>query len=299
MQELPAHHELSEIVVVASGCSDRTAQLVNEMAACDRRVRLLLQSARMGKADAINAYLRERDSRANVIVLSSTDIVMRPGCLARLLDALRDDPALGMVGARTRPVNPKGSLVGDMVHFLWDLHHERACQVPKLGETVAVRADLMLPLHAECAVDEAWMEAVATQRGYRLGYVPAAVVCNRGPDNLREYFEQRRRIAAGHYWLRRAAGYSVSTLDWMAVAPLALRRLGRLHATAAARCLFGIATEVAARAFGYLDLRRNYSHAVWRIAASAHHAIPQDAATWHDHAEAREYGVGEARAAAD
>ena len=36
---------------------------------------------------------------------------------------------------------------------------------------------------------------------------------NHGPETLREYFEQRRRIARGHYWLDFAFGYSVATLD--------------------------------------------------------------------------------------
>ena len=49
---------LSEIVVVASGCTDDTESIVQEVARRDPRIRLLSQPKREGKARAINLYLR-------------------------------------------------------------------------------------------------------------------------------------------------------------------------------------------------------------------------------------------------
>jgi cellulose synthase/poly-beta-1,6-N-acetylglucosamine synthase-like glycosyltransferase len=297
-QRLQRPHEISEIVVVASGCSDRTVEIVNAMSEQDPRVRLVTQTVRMGKAAAINAYLRDCRSDVDVIVLSSSDVVLQPGCLDVLLGAFLEDPGLGMVGARPRPVNDRHTVVGAMFHFLWELHHERACQVPKLGETVAIRAELMQPLDEESAVDEASMEAVVAMQGYRLRYLGDAVVANRGPDSFREYFEQRRRVAAGHYWLRRTSGYSVSTLDWISVLKLALRHFTLTDPKRNASHLLAIATEAVARGVGYLDVRRNHSHAVWRIAESAHKAVVAlpEAETRGDRMET--HAVGDAHAAA-
>ena len=56
-------------------------------------------------------------------------------------------------------------------------------------------------------VDEASIEDIVRAKGYGLAYMPDAIVTNHGPETLREYFEQRRRIARGHYWLEFAFGY--------------------------------------------------------------------------------------------
>ena len=45
---------LTEIVVVASGCTDNTEAVVLEWAKRDARIRLISQEKRMGKASAIN-----------------------------------------------------------------------------------------------------------------------------------------------------------------------------------------------------------------------------------------------------
>ena len=46
-----------EIIVVASGCTDRTEDIVRQYAATDPRVQLLTQEKREGKASAINVFL--------------------------------------------------------------------------------------------------------------------------------------------------------------------------------------------------------------------------------------------------
>lgn len=267
--------KLVEVVVVASGCTDGTCAEVEAVRARDARLRLIVQDARLGKASAINAYLRERDGSADVVVISSADILLQPGCLELLVQSFGEHPELGMCGGRPVPTNPRTTLLGRMVGFLWDLHHERALEAPKLGELVAVRASLLRPLPVTSAVDEASVEALIIGQGYRLGYVPEAVITNRGPEHLREYFSQRRRVAAGHYWLRDTSGYEVSTLDVRRVARLALGHFTLSDPKVDAAYLAAIGVEALARGVGYLDAWRNHSHAVWRVADSAHQAVPE------------------------
>src|SRR5881409_3417523 len=57
---------LSEVVVVASGCTDATAARVTEVARRDGRVRLVTESVRSGKAAAVDRYLESRDADADV-----------------------------------------------------------------------------------------------------------------------------------------------------------------------------------------------------------------------------------------
>jgi poly-beta-1,6-N-acetyl-D-glucosamine synthase len=264
--------ELIEIVVVASGCTDATAEKANEVAARDPRVRVIVQDARMGKASALNAYFRERNKDAEVVVICAADIIPQPGCLALLAGEFKN-PTVGMAGARPMPVNPRGTLVGNMINLLWDLHHERACQKPKLGEMVAVRANLIAPMDERTAVDEASLEADATRKGFSLRYTPGAVVANRGPTTLGEYFKLRRRINSGHYWLRKTTGYTVSTFEITPVLRLAMRHITFSNLQTDASYAFTILLEGVARAVGYFDVKRSFSHAVWTRIDSAHEAI--------------------------
>ena len=48
---------------------------------------------------------------------------------------------------------------------------------------------------------------------------------NHGPETVRDFVRQRRRIAAGHYWLRDVCGYAVSTMDVSRIARLTLSEL--------------------------------------------------------------------------
>ena len=54
-QELTAGH-IAELIVVASGCEDRTVPIVSDIVSAIR-VRLIEQESREGKASAINLFI--------------------------------------------------------------------------------------------------------------------------------------------------------------------------------------------------------------------------------------------------
>jgi glycosyltransferase involved in cell wall biosynthesis len=70
---------IDAIVVVASGCTDGTEDIVREYVAIDPRVRLLTQARKEGKASAVNLLLR--NTECEVVVLESADTGI--GALAR------------------------------------------------------------------------------------------------------------------------------------------------------------------------------------------------------------------------
>jgi len=267
-------HVLSEVVVVASGCTDGTHAEVQDLAKDDARLRLVIQDARLGKASAINAYGRERDKTVDAVAVVSADLILQPGCLVLLLDRLASAPDVGMVGPRPVPTNPRGRLMGNMVGFLWQLHHNIASESPKLGEVVVLRSSLLRPIPENSAVDEATLEAGVVEQGRSLSYVPEAVVANRGPDNLHEYFDQRRRIAAGHFWLRQRTGYSVPTLDVRRIAKHAVRYLTFADPKTDASYIAAAVVEGVARAWGYFDYKREFNHAIWKVASSTRDVTP-------------------------
>lgn len=258
-----------ELVVVASGCTDDTAEVARELGRGRPGVHVHVQERREGKVAAINAYLKMRDPRADVTVVCSADLDPARDAVEKMVCFLRDKPKVGMVGGRPVPDNDERTLVGRMVRLLWELHHRVSLEVPKMGEIVAFRARLVEYVSELSVVDEASIEDIVRAKGYRLGYVPDAIVTNHGPETLPEYFEQRRRIARGHYWLQFAFGYEVATLDRGLVAKAALQtargqdRLGKAALAAA------IGTEIAARVAGFWDARVvGGKHRTWRVLRS-------------------------------
>ena len=198
---------ITEIIVVSSGSTDRTDEIVLECARMHPRIRLIGQERREGKASAINLFLSE--AQADVFVLESGDTVPAPECIENLLAPFRD-PAVGMTGARPVPVDDPDQFMGFVVHMLWRLHHMLALRSPKLGEMVAFRS-FVRAIPRESAVDEASIEAIVVQAGKLLRYVPEAIVYNKGASSVRDFLKQRRRIYAGHLWLSREQSYEVST----------------------------------------------------------------------------------------
>ena len=265
LEQVTSVARIVEIMVVASGCTDDTAEVARQIGRGRPGMHVHVQERREGKVAAINAYLRVRDPRAEVVVMCSGDLLVAPDVVEKIVRCLRDDPKVGMVGARPVPNNDTKTVVGKMVTLLWEMHHRVSLEVPKMGELVAFRANLVEHVSELSVVDEASVEDIVRSKGYTLAYVPDAIVTNHGPERFSEYFEQRRRIARGHYWLEFAFGYEVATLDRGLVMKAALDvareedRFGRVALAAA------IGSELAARAAGFWDARIvGGKHRTWK-----------------------------------
>jgi glycosyltransferase involved in cell wall biosynthesis len=265
---------LAEVIVVASGCVDRTVEIVDRIAARDPRVRLLVQEHREGKASAINLFIAS--ARSDVLVMVGADVVIKEGTLDALTRQF-DDPEVGMVGGRPIPVNGEGSFLGHAVHLQWRLHDRIARSSPKLGEIVAFR-NVVPSIPLDTAVDEISIQAVITRLGLRLLYEPDAVAYNRGPASVGDFLRQRRRIYAGHLRIRKQQAYSASTMgSWRILRALC----GSGSFTTPRACVWSIGTiglECVARVLGRWDaLRRRPLH-VWEISTTTKRGVAAGAA---------------------
>src|SRR6266581_2686817 len=207
-QELTAKR-IREVIVVASGCEDRTCAIVAGIASREPRVHLIEQARREGKASAINRFISA--AQCPVLAMVSADVIVEDGAFDALLRHF-EDPAVGMVGGHPTPVNGHGTFLGHAVHLQWRLHDRLARMSPKLGEIVAFR-NVVPSIPTDTAVDEISIQALISQLGYRLAYEPDAVVYNHGPTTVSDFLRQRRRIYAGHLRVRRQQAYEASTMS--------------------------------------------------------------------------------------
>jgi len=254
---------VTEIVVVASGCTDNTEAIVCDWAKRDPRIRLLAQEKRTGKASAINEYLPQ--AREKILVLCSADLLPEADAIEQLVAPLVD-PEVGMTSSRPVPVNDPGRFMGFAAHMLWDLHHRINLISFKAGEMCAFRKIFeRIPYHT--AVDEASIEPVVRGQGYRVQYVPTAVVYNKGPETVADFLSQRRRIYAGHLAVRDTLGYSVSTMSVRRILATLLRNLD-LRPLHFFWTWAVVGLEAYGRMLGLRDYRKRRDHRVWEIATT-------------------------------
>lgn len=209
---------IHEIIVVSSASTDGTDEIVSKYMEEDPRVKLITQERREGKSAAINLFIAA--ATQELLVVISGDVIPAATTIEQLVSAFKDG-SIGATGGRPMPVNEKESFMGYAVHLLWRLHHRMAMLSPKLGEMIAFRK-VMDEIPAESAVDEASIEALVREEGLKLRYIPTALIYNKGPNNLKDFIKQRRRIQNGHLWLKEKQDYKVvsqdsGTLFWILV----------------------------------------------------------------------------------
>jgi cellulose synthase/poly-beta-1,6-N-acetylglucosamine synthase-like glycosyltransferase len=253
---------ITEIIVVASGCTDRTEAIVREFETRDPRIQLLVQPERLGKTAAINLFLQ--NAREDICVLESGDTLPRADTIENLVK-LFADPRVGMTGAQKVPVNVPEHVIGYLSHLRLQLEHQLCLEIPRLGELIAFRK-VFKQIPPDVAMDEAFVEALAIRRGLEVHYAPDAVVLNMGPETLGEFIMQRRRNYAGHLHLVHKYGYRVSSLETGRVLRIALEEVWK-----AVRLIYTLGAlavvEGLARGLGAYDYYlRGRKHEVWDIA---------------------------------
>jgi cellulose synthase/poly-beta-1,6-N-acetylglucosamine synthase-like glycosyltransferase len=200
---------LSEVVVVSSGSTDGTDDIVRNIERSDPRVRLVPQSKREGKNSAVNLFMSS--AKGDILVLVNADNVLDDGALQKLLEQF-NDPQVGIAGGHPVPVNPKDTVPGFAVHLMWEMHHRLSLYYPKIGEFIAFR-NVHVQLPTDLQSDEDIIRMEVEKRGYRSVYAPEAIVRNKGPATVRDFIKQRTRVNIGEGYMKRKFSYDIPTQD--------------------------------------------------------------------------------------
>lgn len=198
-----------EILVVCSGCTDDTVEIVKGFQKQSSKIRILIESERKGKASAINHILSE--ARGNAIIFISADTLPNRECFNRLLSKL-EHPKVGIVCGNPIPINSTKTLVGKLVHLLWDFHDivfrflDNAGLARHATEVFCIRKEIIGKIPNETINDDAYIALTTKKRGWLIEYEPSAKVSICGPQIFYDYFLQRRRILVGHLQVKKLTG---------------------------------------------------------------------------------------------
>lgn len=238
-QALPPGVRVDEVLVVASGCTDRTTAVVRGLAAEDPRIRLIEETVRLGKSSALGEIFAQ--ATGDALLLMNGDARPEPGAVAALITEAAK-AASGPVAVMARPVPPQepGNLLTVGLAVLWGVHHRFHARTLADGHGTHLSDELLLlegrprpPMGPGIINDGAFLGAWLREHGGTLLYAPGARVTLSVPATFREHVRQRRRIHSGHQQVVRLTG----------VAPSTLQRLALTHPVVAARMVLAETRE--------------------------------------------------------
>lgn len=203
--------DISKILIVSSGSTDRTDEIVNSLSQEYPSVKLIPQKKREGKNSAINLLFDNKETDI-MVFLNADNIFENTESLDRLIEPLLD-PKVGMVGGHPIPTNKNNCAAGYTVQLMWKMHHYVAIQKPKTGELIAFR-DIGTRLPTDMQSDEDILRMQLEKAGYETVYAPEATILNHGPDNARDYIKQRTRVNIGENYMKQKFKYELPTHDY-------------------------------------------------------------------------------------
>ncbi len=260
-----------ELIVVSSGSTDGTDEIVRGIAASEPALRLIQEAERRGKASAVNIALRE--SSGEVVLLIDGDCLPGEDALAALTGRLSKD-GVGGCGSRNWVTNARASWVARASAVLWELHHRVNLRRPVLGGDIVAFRRLVESIPAETVNDDFAIEAALAEAGYGIEYEPSALVLMRAPETAADFIKQRARIQAGfgREGSRRRKATRDAGVVLGAIAGFAVRRPQELPWLA---CL--LVLEAVARASIYVNaiLRRPAYYTSWEPARSSKGKVSQ------------------------
>lgn len=197
---------LKQILVVSSGSTDRTDEIVRSLAAEFPVITFLPQEKREGKNSAINLYLDNMTSKL-AVMLNADNVFASEESLQKLLEPFRD-PMMGMVGGHPIPTNDPSTKIGFASQMLWAMHHNVAMIYPKIGELVAFR-EIGTRLRTDLQSDEDIIRMKLEEGGYKTAYAEGATIYNRGPETEEDFLKQRVRVNIGEVTMKKIYDYDV------------------------------------------------------------------------------------------
>ena len=223
VQKIPNKFELAEIIIVSSGSTDNTNQIVKSFQEKDSRIRLIIEPEKRGKAAALNQIIKSYVG--DILIQSVSDGFYSVNCIYNLLRHFTDSQT-SAVSCHPKPVNPKNTMWGYASHLLWDMHHMMCSYFPaKLsGELFATRREYICRVpEKRLFAEDIFIERNILKKNGKIVYEPRAIFRMMGPQTALDYFRQRRRVV-GH--LRKAeiaTSIKIPTTNYMQILRVFLR----------------------------------------------------------------------------
>lgn len=268
-----------EIIVICSGCTDNTPSIVKKFGKKDKRIRLISENERRGKAFALNRLLNIY--RGEIFVHLDADHLPEPGALNALLKHFKD-AKIGAVSGCQIPLKVD-NFMGRINDVIWGLHNEtqryyhQKCKAQHLGGVLfAIRKGICDRIPEDIVNDDAYMGVICQKKNYRIVFEEKARAIFRGPESISDYITQRRRVIYGHLKVKKETNVTPMVLesspleDKIAIISIWLKKNWRNFHYFLVACFLEAIVNILAR----IDFKKgNSPHKVWKIATTTKKSI--------------------------
>ncbi|PSN83075.1 hypothetical protein B9Q11_03740 [Candidatus Marsarchaeota G2 archaeon ECH_B_SAG-F08] len=209
--------DAKKILVVASGCTDKTVEKVKSRIA-NGKIALIEEKVRKGKASALNLILEYFEkSDFEWLALVNADSVAQQGAISKLVRFAKSNNLHVACGCPI-PKKESGFLTYYITKFMWSLHNEFLKNSSKFNthctdELVCIKRGIIKKIPQDTVNDGALFSVLVTLKGGRVGFCEDARVFVSVPKNLLELIRQRSRILSGHLLIKRRIGVFPKTLE--------------------------------------------------------------------------------------
>jgi len=266
--------KIMEIIVVSSGSTDRTDEIVQKLAEKDARIKLISEIERKGKANALNLLLKK--AKGEILVVISADTEPKKGSVAKLLESIKEDN-VGGACAKTIPQYKKPTVLGVFYNFLWRVHNRMLFKemvngdLKHLGGDMwAIRRGIVTRIPPKIINDDAFIGITLRKKGWKVMFVPEAEVFIKSPCTPLEYISQRERVLIGHKQIEKTVGVVPTTIGAMALkkpyysVKILVEELKLQKINDYAKILVGIFLEAISNILAFINLRKMESYLVWK-----------------------------------
>jgi cellulose synthase/poly-beta-1,6-N-acetylglucosamine synthase-like glycosyltransferase len=190
-----------EIIVVSDASTDRTAEIVEQFASHNPRIRWLESEGRAGKSGVQN--LAAAQANGEVLLFSDAGTGMPPGTLAIMTRHLAD-PGVGLITATVFFGNPQDAVEkGQGFYWRYELflrHAESDLGIlaTASGQALLVRRELFRPLPARYG-DDCIMPLDIRLQAYRVVQDRDAIVYDTMPHSIEGELRARIRMTARNW----------------------------------------------------------------------------------------------------
>ncbi len=190
-----------EILVVADGSDDRTAEIVAAYEA--RGVRLLHQPQRGGKTAALGRGVAA--CRGEIVLFSDANTVYQPDTITKIVRSFAD-PRVGGVSGRKVVLgsDERAATEGEQAYWSYESSlktwESRVGSIATAdGEIFAMRRALFEAPPRRIVHDDMFLTLRIVEQGYRVVFEPAATSGEHASMSLRDEFHLKVRYAAAGY----------------------------------------------------------------------------------------------------
>ena len=270
--------EDSEILVVCSGCTDSTPQVVKRFAKKDGRIRLIIEEERVGKSSAINKILDKH--KGEYVFLIPADVIPAKSTLSFMVNKISEDSRIGVLGGSPVPTNSEDGFSGYMSHLMWRIHNRTLKYLDDLnlgnhasGEFMVLRHGVVEKIPIDVVNDDAYIAVEASINGNKVKYCDEAKVYIKAPTNILDYIRQRRRVVYGHFRVKQCTNDYPKTIENLMFKDPAksfnvLKEEIKEHPRDTIKLSVVIFIEALVNTLAIIDLATKKNHTIWTVSKS-------------------------------